>query len=758
MAPPIVKRFLISLDQNKFLGLFVFLLCLGGSVVFALLPDPEKPPSLYRAVGQLAYRVPPPAFTDTGTQIQERGRTIDREILLSPRVLLNVAQRLQLSQEQILKIRDQDLTIKLPNDPEPGSSASPPKPANNSNESQPQAIILELRGESKERAELILEELMKEMVDYSRWLNTSQLRARIEALGNRLNGVQKDLTAAEERFYRYVSREGSELLAIQDGSLISAITTNQQQQRELRLQLQGIQGQLDSLTKQLGLTPEQAYTSSALSADPIIASIRTRILDTDLQLDRLEKDLRPEHPTIVRLRKEQQVNESLLQKRAAEVIGRDGLLTALPSSRIRQDSNLDPTRRTLATQLVTLQTQRQGLIKQLESLTQQERQLRSQYERFPDKQLQQARLVQSVEFQRSIYQNILNALVDAQAAEAETVGSLTVAQPPVAQAVEQVITRKNPLLILVAGAGLGTLAGLGTIFLMAVIDDRLHTPQELREALVSRDIPVLAQLPIIRDEDGEETDPILVEDKILGLYLAYYERFRSTLRRLDLETLKPGLSKGDTSKEVKVVIVTSIAAEEGKSVTAYNLAIASALAGRRTLLVEGDLRSPSKAEEISVTPDPISFREPLLYYGGKSKSIRLAPGIENLSILPSPGPQKQAAAILESSELRLLIRDARGRFDMVVIDTPSLSRCNDAILLEEHADGIIFVTRPGLTRSSLLAEATDQLTEAGVCVLGAAINCVDIAPTPSGETPEPPPLIVPPAEEPKVEEEIKVEV
>ncbi|MFM7790343.1 MAG: tyrosine-protein kinase family protein [Microcystis panniformis] len=72
---------------------------------------------------------------------------------------------------------------------------------------------------------------------------------------------------------------------------------------------------------------------------------------------------------------------------------------------------------------------------------------------------------------------------------------------------------------------------------------------------------------------------------------------------------------------MKVVVVTSITGGEGKTATAYNLAIAAALAGRRTLLVEGDLRSPSKSEEIGVTPDPNSFREPLLYYGAKSNSL-----------------------------------------------------------------------------------------------------------------------------------------
>jgi capsular exopolysaccharide synthesis family protein len=733
MALPIVKRFLISLDQNKFVGIFVFLVCLGGSAIFALLPDPEKPPTFYRAVGQLAYRVPPPAFTSTGTQLQEQGRAIDRDLLLSPRVLINTAKKLQFNQEQLVKIRDQDLKITFPGEAE-----------GKNNSDQPQEILLELTADSRAKAELILETLMKEMVEYSRWINTSQLRARIEALGVRLNEVQKDLTRAEEKFYRYISSQGSDLLAIQDGSLFAAITSSQQQQREIRLGLQGIQGQIDSLSKQLDLTPDQAYTSSALSADPIIASIRAQILDTEAQLERLEKDLRPEHPAVVKLRKQQEVNESLLQKRAAEVIGKDGVLTSLPSNRIRQQSNLDAARQQLAGQLVALQTQREGLMKQLESLVTQEQQLRSQYEKFPDKQLQQARLTQAVAFQRGIYENILNALVDAQAAEAETVGSLTVAQPPVAEPIEQVFNRKNRLLILLAGAGLGTLAGLGVILLLAVIDDRLHSPQELREALVSRDILLLGQLPIVRNLEGEEIDPILADAN--ANYLPYYERLRSTLRLVG------------GSEKVKVVVVTSITGGEGKTATAYNLAIAAALAGRRTLLVEGDLRSPSKSEEIGVTPDPNSFREPLLYYGAKSKSIRLAPNIENLSILPSPGPQKQAAAIIESSELQLILKDSSGRFDLVIVDTPSLSSCNDALLLEELADGIILVTRQGITRSSLLSEATDQLTEAEVKILGAVINYVDITPTLNTAEPELPPLIVPPPQEKTETEEVKVEV
>jgi capsular exopolysaccharide synthesis family protein len=239
----------------------------------------------------------------------------------------------------------------------------------------------------------------------------------------------------------------------------------------------------------------------------------------------------------------------------------------------------------------------------------------------------------------------------------------------------------------------------------------LHTTQELRSALGDRDVPLLGELPIVSslNPKGEQT-AILVD--VDSLYLPFYERFRSNIRRLGAE-------------RSRVVLITSVANEEGKTVTAYNLAIASAHAGKRTLLVEADLRSPSSAKSINISPDPESIVEPLGYLAARNDCIRLVPEIENLYLVPSPGPQRQAAAIVESNELKMLLEDARRRFDMVVIDTPSLSKCNDALLIEPLADGIVLVTRPGMTQSNLLAEAIDQIEEAEIELLGAVINYVE---------------------------------
>ncbi len=398
-------------------------------------------------------------------------------------------------------------------------------------------------------------------------------------------------------------------------------------------------------------------------------------------------------------------------------------LAPVPISQIRQDSSLDPSRQRLANQLLALETRRTGLFRQLNSVIATEQKLREQYEKFPDKQLQQAKLVQEVEFQRIVYQNILTALVDTQSAEAETVGSLSVAVPanyrpsPPPQP-----EQKNKVLIIGLGGGVGLVAGLGVILLLALIDDRLHTPQELRDSLVDREVPVLGQLPFIYSSlYREDLSPALLDGDAGDL--SFYERFRSNLRRLG----------SDVSK---VVMITSVSNEEGKSATAYNLAIASAQAGKRTLLVEADLRSPSKAQWLEVTPNPNNHLEPLRFYNNRTDAVSLVPGVANLYLLPSPGPQRQAAAIMESSELQLLLRDARGRYDMVIIDSPSLSRCNDALLLESLTDGLVLITRPGFTRSSLLNEAIDQLSDAEVPVLGAVVNGIEDLVAPTVDIPE----------------------
>ena len=263
MALPIVKRFVISFEQNWWLGLLALATSLGISGVVAfMLPKPVPPRPTYTATGALTFDSLTPAFTATGNQLQQQSRVISKETLLSEKVLRGVMAKLKLSVDDVVKIRDQDLTITFP---DPKKQAGQP-------------IQLQYTdSQSPTRSLLILETFMKEMIAYSRWLNTAQLRSKIDGLSKRLAQAQKDLTAAEEKFYRYITKQGSDILAIQDGSLFSSISISKQRQRELNLAIEQLDGQINGLEKQLGLNPKQAYTSVALSADPIIEIGRAHV-------------------------------------------------------------------------------------------------------------------------------------------------------------------------------------------------------------------------------------------------------------------------------------------------------------------------------------------------------------------------------------------------------------------------------------------------------------------------------------------------
>ncbi|MEG4074436.1 AAA family ATPase [Microcoleus sp. Pol14C2] len=712
MTLSVVKRYLIAFDQYKWVGLATLAVTVGVSGVVALQP---KAAPVYVAIGTLAYDRPSVIFSSTTTKIQQEGQEITKDMLLDTRVIKPAAEKLikpqqKLNQEEAAK-KVQALAKKLAKD------VQVKMPTKNND---PSALIQVLyKNADRKKAVEVVETLMKEMVEYSKTFNTSRLRATIAQINQRLPKVTEELRETEAKLEAYEKREGTSILAAQSGALPQAITSIQQQQRQLRVQLGGIEAQINSLQARLGLNVEQAYVAQALSADPIIAQLRVQLFSIESQLKILRSDLQEEHPKIVELLKQKLAFEQQLQQRQSEVLGGNGVAAPLRSAdRIRVDSSLDPARQQLAQTLIALQTQRDTVQQQLQGIEKTEKELRREHATIPNKQLEQARLAQQVAFKKALYDKMQSALVDAEAAVAETTGSLRIAQLPQTDDVES--NKRGLPVMLAVGGFVGLLLGGGLIFLLGMLNGKFYSWEEVRAALVEKEVPILGVLPEVTvfDSYGDEM-PLALEAN--SPYLEFYERLRTNLRRIG-------------NKPVKVVLLTSAAPLEGKSFSAYNLAIASARSGKRTLLIEADLRSASNVESLKIAADPLATVEPLHYYGNISECVLLVPEVENLYVVPSPGFLRQASAVLESSEMRRLFEDVRNRFDFVVVDSPALSECNDALTLEPYTDGMILVARPGYTLSSMLSEAADQLLESeedeshksGPRLLGAIINGADI--------------------------------
>ncbi|HLO88009.1 MAG TPA: polysaccharide biosynthesis tyrosine autokinase [Nostocaceae cyanobacterium] len=695
MTPPIVKRYLIAFEKYKWIGLTCFGLVVAGSTVVALQP---QPPTNYIANASLSYTRPPVSFSATGTAIQQQGQELNEETLLSDRIIELIAKKSKVNPRTL------------------GLNVSLTLPARNrAGELESTILNLKYRDSDANRAGEVLSGLMKAMIELSQEINTRRLKDIIENIDKRIPQVKKELEAAEQKLERYDRIQRPAILAAENGSLLTAITNSQNQQRQLLSTITGIDAQLRSLESKLGLSVNQAYVASALSADPILTSLRSQIYQVESQIAVLQKDLRPEHPTMVQLLRQKQASEELLRQRASEVLGGQVAGNPLPGdvTGIRIQSSLDPTRQGLANQMVALQTQRETLQQQLNQEVQQEARLRREYSLIPNKQLERSRLEQEVSLKKAIYDQMQAKLTDAKAAEAETVSSLSVAREPIV--IPEPTKAKSVPVTLAVGGFLGIVIGGGVIFLLGSLEGTFKTKEDIRESLKQREVNILGELPILPVDDlPPEAIPIISSPD--SIYLEFYEKFRSNLRRIGGNSLK-------------VLLITSLSSQEGKTISAFNLGIASARAGKRTLIIETDLRSPSRAASLKVAPDPEIIVEPLQYYARLSECIRLVPDIENLYILPSAGPVRQAAAVIESSEFRRLMEDVRERYDLVILDTNPLSLFNDTLLIQPYSDGIVIVTRPNYTQENMLGEAIDQLVESELGLLGAIINGADITVT-----------------------------
>jgi capsular exopolysaccharide synthesis family protein len=191
-------------------------------------------------------------------------------------------------------------------------------------------------------------------------------------------------------------------------------------------------------------------------------------------------------------------------------------------------------------------------------------------------------------------------------------------------------------------------------------------------------------------------------------------------RAEDFRKVRTNLQFVNVDRSHRAILVTSAVPEEGKTVTACNLAIALAEAQQRVVVVDADLRSPAVARYLGL-PNGVGLTTVLL---GRA---RLAAATQRWGDGPchalTSGPvPPNPAALLASSRLRSLLEELRAGYDVVLVDAPPTLPVADAAALAAACDGVAVVVRHGRTRHDQLRTAARTLRGAGVPILGTVLN------------------------------------
>ncbi|HWY17139.1 MAG TPA: polysaccharide biosynthesis tyrosine autokinase [Solirubrobacteraceae bacterium] len=268
----------------------------------------------------------------------------------------------------------------------------------------------------------------------------------------------------------------------------------------------------------------------------------------------------------------------------------------------------------------------------------------------------------------------------------------------------------------VLGAIVGLLLGFGVAFLIERLDRRIREPKDL-EAIYR--LPLLGVVPESAALSRSAKSRKNAKEALPASEAEAFHLIRAHLRYFNVD------------RELRTLLVASAAPGDGKTTVARHLAGAAARMGARVLLIEADLRRPTLAAQLDVSPGPgladvligmvslndatqsIDFDQPARR-GSRGRMLDAL--VAGAALPPNPGE------LIESHAMEGLLEQVRSTYDLVVIDTPPLTAVSDAFPLLRKVDGVIIVGRVGRNRRDVAERLHETLTGAGAPLLGVVAN------------------------------------
>ena len=266
--------------------------------------------------------------------------------------------------------------------------------------------------------------------------------------------------------------------------------------------------------------------------------------------------------------------------------------------------------------------------------------------------------------------------------------------------------RPNIRLNTIIAAAVGMFLGLGAIFVLDFLDDTIKTIGEIGSDLR---LTPLGSISRIKKRDFQG-GMIVSKNPFLPVFESY-RIIRNNILSMLLYVDTPG----------KSIMVTSPAAGDGKSITAVNLAISMAQSGRRTIIVDADLRWPVLHDVFNVLDgarptNPLD--EPDFLVTGHLRRT----DIERLYLLTVGGIPSNFSELLESERMEQFINSLKEEADVVIFDSPPAALVADATIMARHVDGVVLVVSAGKTQRDALNIAVMNLKRAGANILGVVLN------------------------------------
>jgi capsular exopolysaccharide synthesis family protein len=585
-------------------------------------------------------------------------------------------------------------------------------------------LAISARSQSPMEAATIANVYAEEYRKFARETSRESITATRQFLEEQVAKRKKEIRDLERQWEAF-SRENEVITLGQDGNrLVQQYTALDAKRRDLEFQLEREQAMLEMLQDRLETM--QPQLPEQVEAEQNVASLRTQIQTLDDRIAELKAEAEPYYIRNPDLRgNESEVPElAEIQRQIEGYQKRKEELTAELIARVSSNEGAAGDGNAIG-EVGALRERIEEQRLEIQQLESQIRQVESQIATYDDRldniprqtinrQQLERRLDQAEDFYRTVADELRNAIVaeESELGYVKMVRSAGVPTVPVSPNFQQ-----NLLLGILLGLGLG----VGLAFVRYAMNQRLREPEDIQESGYSL-VGVIPQLDreVKSSFQGKET--VEVNGKNISTRLMPLHEPWSPISE-NYRLVRTNLQYSGNGNAPKVLLMTSPEPADGKTLTSVNVALSMAQSGRRTLLLDVDLRRPSTHKLLGYDQCP-GISEVL---EGKNTvdEVIIDTDLDNLRYISAGDISSPPPEALESNRMKELIDEFRAAYDVVIIDSPPVLAATDPIILAPRCDATLLVVSAEDTDLRALQTAEKTLATVGVEVAGVIFNRYD---------------------------------
>jgi len=337
----------------------------------------------------------------------------------------------------------------------------------------------------------------------------------------------------------------------------------------------------------------------------------------------------------------------------------------------------------------------------------------------PEKVLEYSRLERERSVQAQTYKFMSQKLEESRIGEASKLSKIRV--------IDTAIPNNNPISPkkaqnLLYGLGLGLLIGISISILLELIDNTIRTIEQIER----RGLQILVLIPSISSDSNSKRKT----NKYLNKNVNIDKLQRRLITQEDPKSpiseayrgLRTSLMYDELDSKCNVILVSSPGPGEGKTTTVANLAITYANLGKKTLLIDSDLRKPVMHNVFNIDKSP-GLTSYLVGDSDYSKVIKNTE-VDNLDVITSGVIPPNPSEIIDSKKMSKLINDLSSKYDMILFDSPPLIAVTDAFILMKYIKQFILVVRAGVSEKGALDRVITTTHQSGKKITGVVMNAI----------------------------------